>query len=142
MVTADRYIERAALEVGRSDIHAVGMSHGTVRISGLPTIELVHYNRGKRAAHIDWLAGRPDATLPDLLVGGHYHLMLDDPYFRGAHVTRCLQPGSFQRETWFMSGSRDDHPMGGWMVWCQRAAAGWRILPEPWISPYQQSHTI
>jgi hypothetical protein len=129
VVSADRYIERAALEMGRSDVHAVGMSNGTVEITGYPCIELVHHNRGKRAAHVDWLAARDNDTLPDVLIGGHYHLGICDPDYRGVW---CGQPGTFQVETWFMSGSRDRHPIGGWLLESKRDGARWRHRAEFW----------
>lgn len=127
--SADVYIERAAVEMGRSDVKAVGMSNGTIEVSGYPRIELIHHNRGKRAAHVDWLAGRHDDTLPDILVGGHYHLGICDPDYRGV---ACFQPGTFQAETWFMSGSRDRHPIGGWFIEAKRAPLRWRTRYEFW----------
>jgi 2',3'-cyclic-nucleotide 2'-phosphodiesterase (5'-nucleotidase family) len=62
---------------------------------------------------------RSDDSLPDVLVGGHYHI--DD--CTRARGVKCIQPGAFQNETDFMAGS-EAHPTGGGILWVQTGEWG------------------
>jgi predicted phosphodiesterase len=100
-------LEAIARQEGRPEIHFLGYPKAQAMIRGI-LFELVHYKRGVRRAPIAHLQGRSDRTLPDVLVGGHYHIY-DLTHARGV---LCIQPGALQCETDFMAGS-EIHPLGG-----------------------------
>ncbi len=102
---------------GRSDIFAHGYVVAQVKVQGV-TVEMVHYARGVESAPEKWLADRPDSDLPDVLVGGHYHIH-SQKVVRGVE---CIQPGSFQ-ESDFMRGSRP-HRIGAVIIYVQHLHNG------------------
>lgn len=112
------HLEAAAIANGRSDIRFLGYPKAQVELRGIK-FELVHYKRGVRRAHVLHLQNRSDASLPDVLVGGHYHI--DD--CTRARGVKCIQPGAFQNETDFMMGS-EAHPTGGGILWVKHTERG------------------
>jgi len=111
-VRAGRHLQDSAIANGRSDIIYHGYKAAQATVRGL-CVEMVHYTRGVKNAAEQWLQDRSDARLPDILVGGHYHIHLEE-MVRGV---RTVQPGSFQESDFMRNGKR--HRIGCVIMYIQ-----------------------